>query len=58
MGLALGKLYFDQWQWKEELKVLGLEDLSFGECLYIHKVLNILVYTTKKCNDNSLNLYK
>ena len=47
MGLALGPFGFDQWQWKEELKVLGLEDVSFGECLNIqciHFLMNTLFW--------------
>ena len=41
MGVALRDLDFDQWEWKEELKVLGLEDVSFGEYLKILICINI-----------------
>ena len=39
MGVALRDLDFDQWEWKEELKVLGLEDVSFGEYFMGNKIL-------------------
>ena len=38
MGLGLNDVHFDQWEWKEELKVLNFEEVSFGEWLRLCKV--------------------